>query len=110
MSQQTLTGKLLNAVTVVGVGPEISGIGPVALGSFAAEWTGSPTRVVVTIKGIIDGSTYDTLVVIDSDQGYTSGEIVFMSFPTMVRRVKASLDVLTGGSSPTVSCYMSTRD
>lgn len=105
----TVSGDLLKGAAATGDGNVFNNIAPMTLGSFQCEFTGAPTRVVVSIKGLIDGGTFDTLLTLDTDEGYLSGEIVSLSFPTLVRQIKAGLDTLTGGNVPTVSCHFTAK-
>lgn len=105
----TVSGDLLKAAAVTGDGPVFANIAPITLGSFQCEFIGAPTRVVVSIKGLIDGGTFDTLLTLDTDEGYLSGEIASLGFPALVRQLKASVDTLTGGTAPTVSCHFTAK-
>lgn len=106
-----VSARLLNGVTATGDGPTLDHLGaPMVPSAVQVEISGAPTRVVVSIKGLLDGSTFDTLLTLDTDEGYVSGEIVAMSWPVGLRHVKASLDTFTGGGSgASVSCYFVAR-
>ncbi len=103
-------GRLLNGVSAAGNGPVLSNPGRgVVFGSFQLEVTGAPTRVVVSVHALVGGATFDTLLTLDTDQGYVAGEIASMNLPTVVEQIYASLDTLTGGVNPTVTCHFSAR-
>ena len=46
---------------------------------------------------------------LDTSQGYVSGEISPLSFPTPVRQVKGNISALIGGTNPSVSLYFTAR-
>lgn len=100
---------LLNAATATGDGPEFDNIAPMWAVGLQLVFTGAPSQVVVSLKGLIDGTTYDTIAVVDTAQGYVSGEMLPLTFPIPVRRVKCNLATLSGGSSPTVTAYFAGR-
>ena len=104
-----ISAKLLLNTTSTGDGSIVNFIQPVTVASFQCELFGAPTRAQVNIMGILDGATFDTLAVMDTAQGYLSGEIVTFNFPIAVRTVKANIGVLSGGTNPAVSCYMNAR-
>lgn len=102
---QTVRTRLLDAAAATGDGQIFQNVIPFFAVALQLEITGSPTAVVVSLKGLIDGSTYDVLAVLDTSAGYISGEIVMLQLPVPVRTLKCSLDTLTGGTNPTVSAY-----
>ena len=105
-----LQGLLLNAAAATGDGPVLDDGAAHGFGSFQMEITGAPTRVAVTISGIINTSqTWGVLAVLDTAQGYIAGQIVSLTFPVSVRKIKAHLDTLTGGTSPTVTLHYAAR-
>jgi hypothetical protein len=110
---QSVQGDLLLNVTVTGDGPIFDNVEPMELTSFQFEFTGSPARVVATIYGLIGNSaTWGTLAVIDTLQGYASGQIVSMTWPCLVRKLKVNLGTLTiptSGGVPSVSCRFAGR-
>jgi|SRR6185437_13094033 len=110
MSGQHYSGSLLAAAAAVGNGAVFRHAYGLLLGCVQLEITGAPTQVVVSIHALLDGATYDTLLTLDTNEGYVSGEIVPISFPVQVRDIYASLDTLTGGTSPTVSCYFQGKE
>lgn len=101
--------RLLDAVTATGDGPVEQLVFPRLAVAVQMETTGAPTQVKVTVKGLIAGSTYGTLCVLDTLGGYTAGEIVMLPIPVLATTIKASLDTLSGGSNPTVSLYCAVR-
>ncbi len=105
---QTAAIKLLNATTTTGDGAVFNLAFPQLAAAVQMEVTGSPTRAVVSLLALLDGGTWDTICVLDTAQGYVSGEIVTL-FPTPVRQVKANLGTLSGGTGPTVSFYFASR-
>jgi hypothetical protein len=74
-------------------------------GSVQGEISGNPTACVINIMGLLDGATWDTLAVLDLSQGYVSGEIQTLPYPSTVVKIKANLATLSGGANPSVSCY-----
>jgi hypothetical protein len=104
---QTVRADLLAAATATGDGPVYDNVVPFLATGLQLEITGAPTRVVVSLLGLINGATYDTLAVLDTDQGYVSGEIMMMPLPVTVRQVKCNLGTLTGGTAPTVTAHFS---
>lgn len=106
---QWVSTRLLDGATATGDGSVFQDVIPLEAVTVQAEITGSPTRVVVSLKGLIGGATYDTLAVLDTAAGYLSGEIVALQIPAGVRTLKASLDTLSGGTNPTVTLHFSGR-
>ena len=102
---QTVRADLLAAATVTGDGPVYDNVVPFLATALQLEITGAPTRVVVNLQGLISGATYDTLAVLDTDQGYLTGEVVMLQLPVPVRQVKCNLGTLTGGTAPTVTAH-----
>jgi hypothetical protein len=47
--------------------------------------------------------------VLDTSQGYVSGEISPLTFPAPIRQIKGNIGTLTGGTNPSVSLYFSAR-
>jgi len=74
--------------------------------SFQVSTLGSPTAVTVSILGTIDGSNYSCLLqhALSADE-IAAGSALFHLINKPVPSIKASIDVLTGGVSPTVSVY-----
>jgi hypothetical protein len=68
-----------------------------------AEISGAPVACVINIMGKIDGSTYDTIAVLDIAQGYVSGEVSPLTFPVPLRTIKANIGALSAGA--TVKLY-----
>jgi hypothetical protein len=107
---QTVQGKLLAAATATGDGPVFDNIVPMTIGSFQLEYSGAPSRVAVTVQGLIgDSATWGTLLSIDTLQGAQNGQIFSLNFPVAVRQLKANLGTLTGGSSPSVNLHFAAR-
>ena len=74
--------------------------------SFQIVTNGSPTALTVSILGTIDGVNYSCVL----EHEFTAAEITEGSalvhlINKAVAQVKVSIDVLTGGVSPTVSVY-----
>jgi hypothetical protein len=105
MPLQTVRTRLLDGATGTGDGPVFQAVQPFLYCALQLEITGAPTAVKVSLKGLIDGTTYDTLAVLDTAAGYASGEIVALTMPVGVRNLKCSLDTLTGGTAPSVNAY-----
>lgn len=105
---ETVSFRLLNAATATGDGSTFDLIygEPLAV-SVQIEWTGSPTALVVSLKGLIDGSTFDTIATFDITRGVYSGQIFNMQLPVGLQKVKANLGTLTGGG--VVSLYFRAR-
>jgi len=74
--------------------------------SFQVATLGSPTAVTISILGTIDGTNYSCLLQHElSADEITDGLAMFHLINKPVPRIKASVDVLTGGVSPEVSVY-----
>jgi hypothetical protein len=106
---QTVRFKLLDAVSITGDSNTFDLDYPVFSAGLQLEITGSPTRVAGTLLGLIDGATYDILCEIDTDEGYTSGEVANLTLPMLVRRIKFNVSQIVGGRNPTVSAYFAGR-
>jgi hypothetical protein len=106
---QTAAIRLLNAATAAGDGPVFNLEFPQLAAAVQAEITGAPAQAVINLMGLLDGSTWDTLAVLDISQGYISGEISPLTFPAPVRQVKGNIGTLAGGTSPAVSLYFTAR-
>jgi hypothetical protein len=106
---QTAALTLLNDATATGDGPVFNLEFPQLAAAVQAEIAGTPTQAVINVMALLDGGTWDTLAVLDTDQGYLSGEIATISFPAPIRQVKGNLGTLTGGTSPSVSLYFTAR-
>ena len=72
-------------------------------------YSGAPAQAVVNLMGLVDGATWDTLCVLDINQGYVSGEISPISFPAPIRQVKGNIGALSGGANPSVNLYFAAR-
>jgi hypothetical protein len=105
----SISTDLLAAATATGDGPIVNNIVPFLSMALQLKITGSPTQVVVSLKGCIDAvdTTFGTIAVLDTASGYISGEIVVIQLPIPARQVKCSLDTLTGGTNPTVTAHFS---
>ena len=106
---QTVAIRLLNAATAAGDGPAINLQFPQLAAAVQAEIVGTPTQAVISLMGLLDGGTWDTLCVLDISQGYLSGEISPVTFPAPVRQVKGNIGALAGGTSPSISLYFTAR-
>lgn len=105
LSGQTVAGASGSGMTQgAGDGPICSLIYPHMAASVQVEITGNATACVVNIMGLLDGSTWSILSVLDISQGYISGELQELTFPAVIRYVKANLATLTG-TGTSVSCY-----
>jgi hypothetical protein len=101
----TVRTDLLSSQTTTGDGPIYDNVVPFMASALQLEISGAPTQVVVTLYGLINGSTWAPLAVLDTAQGYLSGEVATLQLPALVRQVKANLGVLTGGTNPSVSAH-----
>jgi hypothetical protein len=106
---QTAAIKLLNAATNTGDGPVFNLEFPQLVAAVQAEIAGAPTQAVINLMGLLDGSTWDTLCVLDTSQGYVSGEISPITFPAPIRQIKGNVATLTGGTNPSISLYFAAR-
>jgi hypothetical protein len=106
---QTVAIKLLNAAAATGDGPVFNLDFPQLAAAVQAEITGAPTQVVINVLALLDGGTWDTLCVLDTSQGYVSGEISPLIFPAPIRQIKGNIGTLAGGTNPSVSLYFSAR-
>ncbi len=106
---QTAAMKLLSAAAAIGDGPVFNLEFPQLAAAVQAEIAGAPTQAVINVMALLDGSTWDTLCVLDTSQGYLSGEISAVSLPAPIRQVKGNIGTLTGGTNPSVSLYFTAR-
>ena len=106
---QTAAIKLLNTATTTGDGSVFNLEFPQLAAAVQAEIAGAPTQAVVNVMALLDGGTWDTLCVLDSSQGYVSGEISPIIFPAPIRQIKGNVATLTGGTNPSVSLYFTAR-
>ncbi len=106
---QTAAITLLNGATTAGDGPVFNLEFPQLAAAVQAEINGAPSQAVINVMAMLDGGTWDTLAVLDTNQGYASGEISAISFPAPIRQVKANVGTLSGGTNPTVSLYFAAR-
>jgi hypothetical protein len=106
---QTVAIRLLNAAQAGGDGPVFNLEFPQLAAAVQAEITGAPAQAAVSLMGLLDGGTWDTLCVLDIGQGYISGEISPVTFPAPVRQVKGNVGALAGGTSPAISLYFTAR-
>jgi hypothetical protein len=97
--------RLLNAATTTGDGPVFNLEFPQLAAAVQAEINGAPTQAVINVMALLDGSTWDTLCVLDTNAGYLSGEISPITFPAPIRQIKGNIGTLTGGTNPSVSLY-----
>ena len=106
---QTAAIRLLNAASATGDGPVFNLEFPQLAAAVQAEISGAPTACVINVMALLDGGTWDTLCVLDTSQGYVSGEISPISFPAPIRQIKGNIGVLSGGSNPAVNLYFAAR-
>jgi len=106
---QTAAIRLLNAVTTTGDGPVFNLEFPQLAAAVQAEIAGAPTQAVINVMALLDGANWDRLRVLDTSQGYISGEISPIAFPAPIRQIKGNIGVLAGGTNPSVSLYFTTR-
>ncbi len=106
---QTAALTLLSGATTTGDGPVIDLEFPQLAAAVQAEIFGATTQAVINVMALLDCGTWDTLAVLDTSQGYLSGEITTIRYPAPVRQIKANLGTLSGGSSPSVSLYCTAR-
>ena len=106
---QTAAIRLLNGATATGDGPVFNLEFPQLAAAVQAEIFGAPTACVINVLALLDGSTWDTLCVLDINQGYVSGGISPISFPAPIRQVKANIGALSGGTTPSVNLYFTAR-
>jgi hypothetical protein len=100
---------LLNGATTTGDGPVFNLEFPQLAAAVQAEITGAPSQAVINIMAMLDGSTWDTLAVLDINQGYANGEMSAISFPAPIRQIKGNVSSLSGGTNPTISLYFAAR-
>ena len=106
---QTAAIKLLNAASTIGDGSVFNLEFPQLAAAVQAEIAGSPSQAVINLMALLDGATWDTLCVLDTSQGYVSGEISSITLPAPIRQIKGNIGTLTGGTNPSVSLYFSAR-
>jgi hypothetical protein len=106
---QTAAIKLLNAAATIGDGPVFNLEFPQLAAAVQAEITGAPTLAIINVMALLDGGTWDTLCVLDTSQGYVSGEISPISFPAPIRQIKGNIGTLSGGIGSSVSLYFTAR-
>jgi hypothetical protein len=106
---QTVAIKLLNAAVTTGDGPAFNLEFPQLAAAVQAEIAGAPTQAVINLMALLDGGAWDTLCVLDTSQGYISGEISPLIFPAPIRQIKGNIATLAGGTSPSVSLYFTAR-
>jgi len=106
---QTAAIRLLNAAAATGDGPAFNLEFPQLAAAVQAEIAGAPAQAVINVMALLDGGTWDTLCVLDTSQGYVSGEISPITFPAPVRQIKGNIGTLTGGTNPSVSLYFTAR-
>jgi len=106
---QTVAIKLLSAAVTTGDGPVFNLDFPQFAAAVQAEISGAPTQAVINLMALLDGGTWDTLCVLDTSQGYVSGEIAPLTFPAPIRQIKGNIGTLTGGTNPSISLYFAAR-
>jgi hypothetical protein len=106
---QTAAITLLSAATTTGDGPVFNLEFPQLAAAVQAEIAGAPSQAVINVMALLDGSTWETVAVLDISQGYASGEISRLSLGTPFRQVKGNIGALAGGITPSVSLYFTAR-
>jgi hypothetical protein len=106
---QTAAIRLINGATATGDGPIFNLEFPQLAAAAQAEIFGAPTACVVNVMALIDGGTWDTLCVLDINEGYVSGEISPISFPAPIRQIKGNIGTVSGGTNPSVNLYFTAR-
>lgn len=106
---QTAAIRLLNSASANGDGPTFNLEFPQLAAAAQAEIFGAPAACVINVMALIDGGTWDTLCVLDINEGYVSGEISPISFPAPIRQIKGNIGALSGGSNPSVNLYFTAR-
>lgn len=105
---------LLTGALTTGDGPVFPQMFPFMVGSVQAEISPTCTACVINIMARISGNTWDTLCVLDIGEGYISGEIQPVTFPALVRDLKANIGSMTPGTLPNgdagVSVYFAARE
>lgn len=101
---------LIENATTTGIGEAVSVISGKDTGhdihSIQASFTGSPSDLVISILGTIDGANYFCLAKHKlKSLELTTGNVIFHIKNKPVPKIKASIDILTGGVSPQVSIY-----
>lgn len=91
------------ASTGPGVGVQLSK--PVVSFGLQVTHTGSPAQVVVTLEGSLNGEDWFKLAEWDSTVPLSSGAIVWVESKA-VTDIRANLTTLAGGTSPTVSVWI----
>jgi hypothetical protein len=98
------TDLLLNA-SATGDGNVYDNVVPFYAAALQLEIAGAPSQAVVTLSGLINGVTFTPLMVLDTAQGYLSGEVAQLQLPVLVRQVKCTLNTLAGGTNPSVTAH-----
>ncbi|HEY8837229.1 MAG TPA: hypothetical protein VIO16_06005 [Dehalococcoidia bacterium] len=101
----TVRADLLAAASATGDGPVYDNGVPFFAAALQLEFTGAPAQVVVNLYGLIHGTTWALLAVLDTAQGYLAGEVASLQVPVLVRQVKCNLGTLSGGTNPTVTAH-----
>jgi hypothetical protein len=99
---RTVSFTMLDGVTTgvaTGDGPVFRVDFPYLAAAVQAEISGAPGACVINIMGLIDGSTYDTVAVLDIAQGYVSGEVSPLTFPVPLRTIKGNIGALSNGAA-----------
>jgi hypothetical protein len=78
---QTAAIRLLNAAATTGDGAVFNLEFPQLAAAVQAEVAGAPSQAVINVMALLDGGTWDTLCVLDTSQGYVSGEIAPITLP-----------------------------
>lgn len=99
--------KSLDAVTATGEGTAASFGGHVrSTHAIQVSATGSPTGLVVKLQGSLNGTNWFTLATWDITAPLASGDMLFVTGKP-VNQVRADCTTLSGGTSPTVSAWVS---
>jgi hypothetical protein len=103
------TFSLLDGATFTGDGPIFDNGVAMKSGAVQAEISGAPSSCIINIMAMLPrSSTFDTIAVLDTREGYFSGEIVPLQ-PVPGTKFKANLAALTGGINPSVNCWLTLR-
>lgn len=94
----------LSAVTVIGIGDAIWTDTPKTDASLQVSYTGSPSDFEVVLECTIDGVHWVSLIGYNLGNG--NGQIVGKNAQPPFVGLRAELQTLTGGTSPTVTAWI----
>ena len=95
----------LKAVTAIGNGERCDLGHPLQKHTLQVVITGDPTQVKVLLVGSLDGTNFATMATWDTATGDVSGGMLSVSDAPM-SWLRADLDTLTAGTSPTVTAII----